>query len=201
MSSVSLQSLELELANASAEFSPLELKLPESLPMQDWAELGRKLARADQVVKWWLGDWAAFGERKYGQLKEFASANGINYGTLRDAAWVSGAIPLSRRRDSLDWSFHREVAALKPREQSKWLEEASANELTRADLRRQIRLSKGESSALESDGPSIKFISRALDDLIRWLTGKPGDFWTQERKEAWRERLRPIVEFYERLGH
>lgn len=186
-----------ELASKGAKFTPLQLSLPENMALEDWAAVGRQLTRADAVMKWWLGDWAAFGLRKYGQLKEFAAANNLNYGSLRDAAWVSQAIPMSRRRDNVEWSKHREVAPLKPREQTKWLTQAETTPI--AELRRQIRLSQGKQDGLQSDGPAVKFATKDCDDLIHWLKTQPAEFWTPERKAAWRERLAPIVSFYEAL--
>lgn len=191
--------LEIELAQKGARFNPLELSLPEEMPMQEWADIGRKLVRSDQVLKWWLGDWAAFGVRKYGQLKEFAEANSINYQTLRKLAYVSGAVELFRRRNNVEWSIHAEVAALKPREQVKWLEKVSAEGLPRVELRRQIRQTGGTQNALESDGPVTKFITKACDDLIHWLNSRPSEFWTDDRKAMWRARLNPLVKIFEAL--
>lgn len=191
--------LEIELASKGAKFNPLELSLPENMPMEDWAAVGRQLCRSDQVLKWWLGDWAAFGLRKYGQLKEFAAANNLNYGTLRNLAYVSQAVELSRRRDNVDWTKHAEVASLKPAEQKKWLNKVSEQNIPVAELRRQLRQAGGTHNALESDGPAIKFISKACDDLLHWLQTQPAKFWTSERRQIWRDRLRPIVNFYETL--
>jgi hypothetical protein len=188
-----------ELQKAGAFLSPLGLELPEDLPLEGWAAIGRKLCRADQVMKWWLGDWAAFGVRKYGKLKEFAEANGISPQTLMNLAWVSGAVEISRRRENLEWSKHAEVAALKPQEQARWLEKAEVEHLPVAGLRQQIRLAGGEQNALQKDGPVIKFGLKAADDLEHWLRSRPAEFWTAERCEAVRERLRGIVEFYEGL--
>jgi hypothetical protein len=194
---------ELSLANeldvAGAQFRPLNLTLPESLSFEQWAEVGRNLCRSDQVMKWWIGDWAAFGLRKYGQLKEFAEINGINYQSLRDMAWVSEKVELSRRRDNLEWSKHREVAALEPKDQEKWLAKAEAEELPVVEIRRQIRQSQGVQNALQSDGPILKFASKACDDLVNWIRAQPEDFWNEERRTAWRLRLQPIVEFWEKL--
>lgn len=196
---VTADHIEVELSAKGAEFTALELRLPESLRMEDWAQIGRRLVRMDQVTKWWLGDWAAFGLRKYGQLKEFAEANNLNYGTLRNLAWVSENVELSRRRDSLEWSKHAEVAALKPREQSKWLAKAESEGLPVAKLRQEIRQSQGERNALEPDGPVTHFASKALDDLVHWLERQPGEFWTAERRAVWKERLRPVVDFFNGL--
>lgn len=191
--------LEIDLKQAGARFTPLGLELPENLDMARWAEVGHKLCRADQHMRWWLGDWAAFGQRKYGKLKEFAEANDIDYQTLRNAAWVSSAVTLSRRRDNVEWTKHAEVAALKPREQEKWLAKAAAEELPRAELRKQIRMSQGAHNALEPDGPTIKFISKSLDDLTHWLETRPQTFWDQERARLWHDRLDRIVKIHEKL--
>lgn len=191
------------------DFTPLELRLRADLSMEDWAEVGRRLCRSDRVMQWWLGDWARFGAgdqnapgwRKYGRLKEFAEANGLDYQTLRNLAWVSGRVELSRRRDSVEWTKHAEVAALPPKEQEKWLAKTDKEELPRAELRRQIRQSQaeGDNNALASDGPIMKFAHKACDDLVNWLKQRPEDFWSEDRRAAWRKRLQPVVDFYNRL--
>jgi len=198
-----------ELAANGAEFTPVELKLPDDMSLEQWSAVGRRLCRTDQIVKWWLGDWAAFGAgdkerkekdwRKYGKLKEFAEANGIDYGMLRNMAWVSRSIPLSRRRDNVEWSKHQEIAPLPAKDQAKWLAKAEKEELPRAELRRQIRQSGGESNALQSDGPVIRFASKSCDDLIHWLTTQPADFWNADRRRLWKDRLEPIAKFWEGL--
>lgn len=198
-----------QLVKEGAKFTPVELVLSEETTLDQWSAIGRRLCRTEQVVKWWLGDWAAFGAgdkerkqkdwRKYGKLKEFAEANGIDYGTLRDLAWVSRSVPLDRRRDNVEWSKHREIAPLPAREQEKWLRKAEKEELPIAELRRQIRQSNGEENALEADGPLLKFASKSCDDLLHWLKSQSKEFWTEERRAAWRQRLEPIVEFWKTL--
>lgn len=185
--------------HTGATVGALELRLPDALEIGAWAEIGRKLMRSDQVLKWWIGDWAAFGIRKYGQLKEFAEANGINYAGLRQLAWVSESVELSRRRDNLEWSKHQEVAALPPQDQEKWLSKAATEPMTVAELRRQIRQGQGEQNALAGDGPVVRFASKAVDDLVHWLKVENPDVWPEERREAWRNRLQPIVDFWRQL--
>jgi hypothetical protein len=197
---ITTDDISVELADKGARFEPVQLFLPEETSLEDWAAIGRKLCRADQVMQWWLGDWAAFGARKYGQLKEFAEANNLNYAGLRQAAWVSQSVELSRRRDNVEWSKHMEVAALNPKDQSKWLLKAETEGLSRSELRSQIRLSQGSQNALISDGPQIKFAQKWRDDLLHWLTHRPLDFWSEGRKAMWRDLLKPLVAFYERLA-
>jgi N6-adenosine-specific RNA methylase IME4 len=95
----------------------------------EWIEAGRTLGRIERSVSWWLGDWWAFGESKYGQRKAMVEAEeweGPSYQTCRNAASVSGAFELSRRRDSLSFTHHAEVAALTPAEADELLDEAEA---------------------------------------------------------------------------
>ena len=106
---------------------------------------------------------------------------------------------MSRRRDSLEWSKHAEVAALPPRDQLKWLDKMEKEQLPRSVVRQQIRISQGESNALVTDGPVTKFVTKALDDLLAWLGGRPEGFWTEDRRAIWRERLKPLVDFYQQL--
>ena len=194
------ENIHLELQVIGAKADQLQLNLPDDMALDEWAALGRKLCRSDQVIKWWIGDWAAFRERKYGKLKDFATMNNLSYQTIANLAWVSKAIEVSRRRESLEWSKHSEVAALEPKEQDKWLAKTDEEKLPVSELRRQIRQSQGKNNALISDGPSIKFISKSFDDSLHWLEAQPEEFWTEDRREVWRKRLEPFARFYERLA-
>jgi hypothetical protein len=193
------ETLELELSKSGANFSALGLTLPEELPVENWVHLGQQLNRSNQLVNWWMGDWAAYGQRKYGRLKEFAEANGIDYGYLRDMVWVSESVELSPRRDNLEWTFYRDIASLPPKDQTKWINRIVENKLTRSQLRTQIRQSKGETNGLVSEGQTLKLLSKFHDDFWRELKSKPTEFWTPERKKIWRDRLTPLVEFWEGL--
>ena len=230
-----IEQVEAELAARGAVFNPVELRLPETLDMEGWAAIGRRLCRADQVMQWWLGDWAAFGLRKFegmedslsniqhrtsnnqhptsgtqplkprrGALKEFAESHGLNYGTLRNLAWVSSKVELSRRRDTVEWSKHAEVAPLPAKEQKKWLEKVETENLPRAVLRQQIRLSQGEDNALASDGPVFESARKHLDAFMASTRRHPDPtenttFWTTERRTIWKEWLEPVLEFAGRL--
>lgn len=187
--------LETDLEQRGARFTAIKLELPETLSKEDWADIGRKLLRADQVMQWWIGDWAAFGEKRFGALKDFCDLNGFNYQTARDLGWVSRSVHLSLRRDDLQWSYYREIAPLKPKDQKRFLELAESKKMVVAELRREIRLANGEKNALESDGPVMKFAVKSCDDLIGWLRTRSKEFWNPERKQIWIGRLSPIVDF------
>jgi hypothetical protein len=67
-------------------------------------------------VSWWLGDWWAYGEARYGERKAIVETEdweGPAYQTCREAAVVSNAFPeMFRRRNNLTFSRHKDVAAL-----------------------------------------------------------------------------------------
>lgn len=191
--------IELELQQRGVSFTATKLELPEDLPQQDWAEIGRQLLRADQMMQWWIGDWAAFGDKKFGALKEFCEINGFNYGTAKNLGWVARSIHLSLRRDHLQFSYYPEVAALKPKDQKRFLELAESKRLAVSELRREIRQSFGTHNALESDGPVMRFAVKLCDDLLGWLQTRGEEFWNPDRRAIWKARLAPIVKFAEGL--
>ena len=193
-----LQGLQEAFAADAVRFTPLGLEMPEGLSKEANGDLGRRLLRADQVLQWYVGDWANHWERKYGDLKEFCEVNGFVYQTVMNRAAVCGAVKVSLRRESLAWSHHEVVAALKPAEQRQWLARADAEHLTVAKLRAQINLARCEQSALVSDGPVVMFAgAKATDELLRFLAG--WEDWPAERRAAVRELLRPIVEVFNSL--
>ena len=191
-----------QVAAKGIKFTPLGLELPEDLKEGDWANLGHKLLRMDRICQWWIGDWAQFGAgsnsangwRKHGALKAFCETNGIDYGTTRNAAWVSGSVHLSLRRDNVEYSFYQELAPLKPKDQKKWLATIVQEGIPRAELRRRIRISQGEDSALDSDGPILASGTRHYEELKAWIEGRNMDFWQPDRIQIWKVRLRKLVE-------
>ena len=193
--------LETELATTGARFTPVELRLPEDLDEAHWARIGTKLLRADQVMQWWIGDWAFFGSphpdktgwRKRGALLEFCKANSLDYGNARNKAWVSGSVHLSLRRDGVRWSLFQEIAPLAPKDQKRWLDKALEKDLTVAALRREIRISQGEYNALDSEGPTLEFGTKYYEDLKAWMDKRPEGFWILERQAIWKDRLMALI--------
>jgi hypothetical protein len=122
------------------EVSPVGLKLPKGLFFEQWETIVAQLLMVTRACMWWWGDALAYGERKYGAMYKQALARAdYDYQTLRDAVWVSGRFELSRRRDKLSWSHHREVAALEPQQQDALLDQAETEKMTRDELRRAVR--------------------------------------------------------------
>lgn len=201
MTDLTTNGLQIDLASTGARFSAVELKLPETLGKPEWAQLGIKLHRTEQVVQWWIGDWAAFGAphpespgwRKHGALLEFCKANEFDYGSISNKATISRSIHNSLRRERVPLSFFACLTRLKPREQKYWVERIEREKLTRGALRTAIRISEGEENALLSDGPRMEFGTQYFDDLKGWLLKRTPEFWTEDRKEIWEKRVMELA--------
>jgi hypothetical protein len=111
----------------------------------DWKALGVKIAIYSEATAWWLGDWLAFGQMKYGRrYREGIELTGLDYQTLRNYAMVARRFELSRRRDNLSFQHHAEVCALEDHDQDFWLELAAERRWSKTELRRRVRAANGE---------------------------------------------------------
>lgn len=109
-------------------------------PIEAWLEAGEHLRYIQGSVHWWLGDWLRYGETHYGE--KYAQAldeTDYSYQTLRDDVWVAGRIEMSRRKDILSFSHHKEVAALEPVEQDELLNLAEEKQWSMRELRKAVQ--------------------------------------------------------------
>lgn len=107
----------------------------------DWRAIGEWLGRAERGVMWWVGDWWAFGEHRYGNRKAIVTApgwQGPSYQTCMNAAGVSKRFESSRRREVLGWTHHAEVAALPPAHAEALLDRAEEEGLSTRELRAEV---------------------------------------------------------------
>jgi hypothetical protein len=110
------------------------------LPLETWKALAVTIAAYSDATCWWLGDWLAFGQMKYGRrYKEGVALTGLEYQTLRNYAVVARRFELSRRRDNLSFQHHAELCALRDEEQEFWLDLSVENGWSKAELRRRLR--------------------------------------------------------------
>jgi hypothetical protein len=104
-----------------------------------WRSTGLCLCELTSASAWWLGDWLVYGERTYGKRYEEAlRLLPLSYQTMRNYAWVARRFPASRRRDTLSFQHHAEVAALPEADRDLWLQRAERMRWTRKELRRQL---------------------------------------------------------------
>lgn len=115
----------------------LALEIPQDQTFDQWVEMGRNLCEGQRVVSWWIGDWWAAGNHRYGERAK-AAAEGIfgrEFKTLANAASVCRAFETSRRREHLSFAHHAEVASLPPKDADALLDKAEAGLLNRSTIR------------------------------------------------------------------
>jgi N6-adenosine-specific RNA methylase IME4 len=122
------------------------LVLPQSLSAIQWEEIGRSLGKIEQATQWWIGDWWAFGEHKYGDRKALVESeewNGPAFQTCVNAGNVCKKFESNRRRLLLSFKHHAEVASLAPAEADEildWAEDdGSGNPRTTREVRHRAR--------------------------------------------------------------
>lgn len=182
------------LTRVGARFNP-------QLNIRDWLHIGEQLFAIGSCYQFLLGDWLNYGEREYGEKYSIACDEmGMDYGTVRNWASTCKRIELSRRRDKLDFSHHAEVAALAVADQDKWLDLAEQNKWAVTDLRQAIRTGNAQYAG-ENHGAPVKTWIGYATSLTRLLNRATESIetWTRDQRDAHKEALRPIVEFYERL--
>lgn len=128
------------LALPDAEISATALVLGDDLSVEDWTALGHRLARMTQGVQWWVGDWWAYGETRYGdRARAVAESNRWKFQTFANAGSVARRFETSRRREVLPWSHHAEVMSLDVAAADVLLDAAEENDWSVRDLRREVK--------------------------------------------------------------
>lgn len=94
----------------------------------------------ETAAKFWLGDLLAYGEDEFGETYTQAlEMTGYAMQTAKNIVWVARAVASPRRREDLSFEHHAEVAPLTPAKQTEWLAKAADDNLTRDEMRSQIR--------------------------------------------------------------
>lgn len=123
------------------------------MELADWIAAGRRLGAIGRCSQWWIGDWIRYGNSKWGEkYVEAARVTGYDIASLRNMAWVASRFDLSLRSDKLTWSHHVLLAPLEPGEQQRWLERASKERLSVADLRIELRAQRAAGDSPASSG-------------------------------------------------
>jgi hypothetical protein len=116
------------------------LLFPADLPLDIWTKIGEQIYIVSDANAWWIGDWLNFGRDKYpDRYRQAIEGTSLRYQTLRNYAWVAGRFEVSRRRDTLSFQHHVEVAALPEDQQDLWLQRAECAGWSRTELRLHIR--------------------------------------------------------------
>jgi hypothetical protein len=136
-----------------AELTSVAWSPGSDLPYEEWLRVGGRLGVAGRSAGWWLGDWLRYGTARYGTKYTAAlRVTGYDRQTLMNMVYVATRFDASRRRESLSWSHHAELAGLEAAEQDQWLERACADRLTVRELRLEIHCARRQIAAAQEAG-------------------------------------------------
>jgi len=147
------------------------MAFPSNMSERSWEQIGTSLRELANSSAWWLADWLIYGEAAYGwrRYREAIERTGLDYQTLRNYAWVARRFEQERRRDSLSFAHHAELARLTPAEQDYWLRKAEQQKWSRNELRRSVRASLAERSQEPplpvADGEQIKAVPQLAESV------------------------------------
>jgi hypothetical protein len=117
-----------------------------------WVAAGYRIGAIGRGSQWWVGDWLRYGASKWGEkYPEAARITGYDCPTLRNMAWVASRFPVSLRSDKLTWSHHVLLAPLTQAEQRYWIDRATAQHLSVADLRIELRSARRVQARVRRD--------------------------------------------------
>lgn len=146
---------QLSFLEEAAELSTTGLRFLRDLSFDEWQDYGRRLQYVHGAMLWWIGDWLRYGERQYGEMYAQAlDETEYAYQTLADAVWVAGRFDeISRRRENLPFSHHREVSGLDSADADALLDAAEEHGWSRKELRKAVRrfrqgLERGDPGAI-----------------------------------------------------
>jgi len=121
--------IDYNLNRPGCRVSHCGLTLEDTLEETAWRDICKVLGRIASSQQWWVGDWWAFGQHRYGARSAVVDAEdwqGPALQTCMNAAWGSRRIETSRRPEVLSFAHHEVVAALAPSEADAMLDWAPA---------------------------------------------------------------------------
>ena len=183
------------------------LEIDESLTPEAASTVFACLEHITGCSNWLWGDALAFAQRQWGnqyvssKYKAASEATALAIPTLKLAKFTAERIPMARRRRELTFTHHAEIAHAFPdeAEQDRWLDRAIAEEMTAIALRKAIRVSKQEIFEEPNKEAGKYKPVEALMTLVDWFRKQDPAQWPDEQREAWRDDLEPIVEFFHQL--
>jgi hypothetical protein len=164
-----IESAAATAANDTARPAQTGLQIAEGLSFDAWAGMGRRIAGVANACAWSLGDWLIYGERSYGgRYKAAITTTSLDYQTLRNYAWVARRFAVSRRRDTISFQHHAEVASLPEPDQELWLNRAERSRWSRNELRRRLHGRRRGGGELPAEAPITLQVEVTRDRERRW---------------------------------
>src|SRR5271154_2409539 len=154
-------------APAPAELTRVAWTPRGDLGLADWSAVGRRFGEIGRCSQWWLGDWIHYGNERFGERYTRAvKLTGYDLQAPLNIVYVASRFETSRRRENLSWSHHAALAAADVASQERWLDRASAERLSVADLRGEPRSRRGELRGPAGAAQSLSEPTAAEEALV-----------------------------------
>lgn len=146
------------------------LRLPPAMPLDEWQSIGSRISGAADSSAWWLGDWLIYGRTAYpDRYRTAVEETLLDYQTLRNYAWVARRYVPRRRRPTLSFQHHAELASLPEDEQEFWMDRAERLSWSKNFLRSRVRAARqGEEAASDAESRLHIQLSLPQDRWQRW---------------------------------
>jgi len=153
------------------QFTRRGLIAPANATQEQWLDVGEFLFNLEEGIQLLIGDYLVGVEHEYGiTYQKLAEATGKSEKTLRNYKTVAGSINLSLRRDNLFFGHYSLLQAMKPKDQKYWIDRASQESWSIAQLRNEIKKTIGK----EADRILEKYKTR-----IQAIKSVSQDDWNQ----------------------
>lgn len=158
-----------ERVREPARVTPNGLQISPGIDFESWMTMGQRITGISNACSWCLGDWLIYGERAFAaRYKAAVAATSLDYQTLRNYAWVARRFEMSRRRDTLSFQHHAEVAALPEAHQDLWLLRAERAHWSRNELRRRLGTERRLQRMRQADNAVTVSVEVSQSRVQRW---------------------------------
>lgn len=130
---------ELAKIESYCELTKTSLIFKRDITKEEWMDGFNSLKKIEGCIQFWIGDFLAYRNQKWGMYDDIAEETGYDKNTLRQYKQVSEQIKSDTRVSDLGYSHHREVASLTPEKQTEFLNKAVEEKLSVRELREEIR--------------------------------------------------------------
>lgn len=130
---------ELAKIESYCELTKTSLIFKRDITKEEWMDGFNSLKKIEGCIQFWIGDFLAYRNQKWGMYDDIAEETGYDKKTLWEYKNMSEKIESSARAEDLSYSHHREVISLPPEKQTEFLNKAVDEKLSVRELREEIR--------------------------------------------------------------
>jgi N6-adenosine-specific RNA methylase IME4 len=130
---------ELAKIESYCELTKTSLIFKRDITKEEWMDGFNSLKKIEGCIQFWIGDFLAYRNQKWGMYDDIAEETGYEKETLKKYKQVSEGVESGIRIPDLSYSHHREVISLTPEKQTEFLNKAVEEKLSVRELREEIR--------------------------------------------------------------